>query len=83
MERVVRVIDVLHAAVLLDLGGVGQVDGVVLGAQAIHQPMPVKRRFDRRRLKLRLEGLKERHYLRQVAIEFAMGQALAVLVDGV
>jgi len=39
---------VLHAAVLLNLGRIGQVDRIASLTQTIDQPIPVERRFDGR-----------------------------------
>ena len=59
VEGVVLVIGVLEAAVLLNLGRIGQVNRIAPGAQTVHQPIPVERRFDRHGLELRLERLEE------------------------
>src|ERR1017187_4507223 len=63
MKSIVLVIHVLHAAVLLDLSRVGQVNRLALAAQTIDQQIPVEVQFDRHRLKLRLvDGLRGQGY---------------------
>src|SRR5271169_6360767 len=68
MISVIQVVRMLDALVLLNLGRIGQINWIALGAQSVQEPIPVEGRFNGHGLKLRfLEPLKPQ--LQSMAVE--------------